>query len=171
MSERWRPIVGYEGVYEISDFGRVRRCSGGQGAIVGRVLTCKRGTAGYLHVDLSIGDQKTRFLIHRLVATAFIGPRPSDSHEVNHRDAVKTNNAATNLEWLTRQENIAHAGELGLYGGRPLPGSSNGRAKLTDFQVAEIRSLKGIVGARRLAERFGVSRSAIQFIHQGKHWK
>jgi hypothetical protein len=170
VSEQWRQVVGYEGVYEVSDAGRVRRVSGGQGSIAGRVLTAKRSTAGYRHVDLSVGDRKVRHLIHRLVAFAFIGAPPTPEHCVNHINGDKTNNVPPNLKWVSQGENISHAYRTGLNPGPVVKGVKNPRAKLTDEQVKEIRALKGIEGARVIARRFGVSRSAIQFIHQGKHW-
>lgn len=168
MTERWQPIPGYEGLYSISDLGRVRRDAGGRGAMAGRVLTPKPTSKGYRHVDLSRNDKKKRRLIHQLVAEAFLPARPSAVHFPNHIDANKANNVATNLEWLTRPENTAHARKLGLF--PSLAGERNGRAKLTRAQVGVIRSLKGAVGQRDIASRFGVARSLVQRIHQGKAW-
>jgi hypothetical protein len=86
--------------------------------------------------------------------------------------ANKMNNCATNLEWLTRRQNQKHAV---LNGRGPKPktsraGSENGNARLSPEQVGEILALKHIVGQRSLAVLCGVSKSTIQFIHQGKHW-
>lgn len=168
MTELWKPIAGWEDRYSVSDLGRVRRDVGGQGSIAGRILTTKRTSKGYRHVDLSRDDKKTRRLVHQLVAVAFLPPRPSPDHHPNHIDANKANNAATNLEWLTVAENNAHARKLGLV--PALSGERNGRAKLSAAQVAEIRELKGKAGQREIAQRFGVARSLIQRIHQGKAW-
>lgn len=166
--ERWRPVVGWVGFYSISDCGRVRRDGAGRGAVVGRILTHKRGHKGYAYIDLSRGDQKTRRLVHQLVAEAFLPPRPSHLHHPNHRDADKLNNHARNLEWTTAQENNAHARVLGLV--PALCGERNGRAKLTTEQVGEIRVLRGVIGARAIAARFGIARSLVQRIHQGRAW-
>ena len=168
--EQWLPVVGYESIYEVSDHGRVKRIAGGRGTVAGRVLTTKFSTNGYCHADLSRDDRKVRFGVHRLVAFAFLGPPPSPAHVVNHIDGDKANNRPSNLEWVTQGGNIAHGYRLGLNPGPIVSGEKNPRSKLTAQQVAEIRSLRGIVGARVLAKRYGVSRSAIQFIHQGKHW-
>lgn len=81
----------------------------------------------------------------------------------------KTNNVVENLEWLTRAQNNEHARALGLV--PALKGEDNGRAKLTSVQVEEIRSLAGTVGQRDIAKRFGVARSLVQRIHQGKAWR
>ncbi len=168
MAEEWRPIPGYEGWYEASSCGNIRRLLACRGATAGRVL--KQSLRGeYLAVSLYRNDRKRKYDVHVLVASAFHGVRQSELI-VNHRDTNKRNNRADNLEWVTPAGNVAHAISHGLHGGRPLPGEENGRAKLTQEQVAEIRRLKGVIGARPLAKRFGVSRSAIQFIHQNKHW-
>jgi hypothetical protein len=170
MREKWLPVDGYEGVYEVSNIGRVRRVCGGRGSIAGRILTCKTAPNGYQHVDLSIQDKKTRFLIHRLVATAFLG-KPDFNAEVNHKDGIKTNNRMENLEWVTRGQNISHAYRTSLRVHADVGGSKNPRAKLTEAQVKEIRELKGVIGQREIAKRYGVARTTIQWIHQGKHWK
>lgn len=169
-SETWLPVPGYEDLYSVSDYGRVQRIGAGKGATAGRIITPKRATNGYLHVDLSKGDKKTRFRIHRLIAMAFIGPPPAPDSIVNHKDGDKTNNTSRNLEWVTYSENARHAVSIGLVRWKPLPGELNGRAKLTREQVDEIKALRGVVGQRELAKCYGVARTTIQWIHQGKHW-
>ena len=172
MTEEWKNIVGYERHYKISSLGRIKRTNGGRGATIGRVLKVKQPTrhCDYRRVQLSRNDTKRTFSVHVLVAEAFHGPRPQDKC-VNHIDMNKLNNAALNLEWVTAAENVHHATKNGTRTFRPLKGSLNGRAKLTEEQVREIREHKGSTGQRVLAAQYGVSRSAIQFIHQGKHWK
>lgn len=168
IDEEWRPVVGWGEVYSVSSCGRIRRDIGGRGAIAGRILTIKRNRKGYGYVDLSRGDSKTRRLVHQLVAAAFLPPRPSAAHHPNHLDAIKLNNHARNLEWASIAENNAHARAHGLI--PALSGESNGRAKLTVEQVAQIRALRGVMGARAIANRFGVARSLVQRIHQGRAW-
>lgn len=170
MSEEWRPVHDYEGFYEVSDLGRFRRVGAGQGAVAGRLVsTGRRNAKGYVVIEFCRADQKRRLLAHQVVARAFIGEPPSPTHGVNHIDGVKTNNSATNLEWSTRAENNAHAKRIGLL--RPLKGEANGRAKLTEADVAEIRLNPGGCSQRALAKRFGVARTLIQRIQQGKAWK
>lgn len=170
MHEEWRSVVGYEGVYSVSSRGRVRRELGGRGSTSGRILTCKVAPNRYLHVDLSFRDRKRRYLIHRLVAMAFIGTPPNGDSVVNHLNGEKSDNRVANLEWCTVAENNRHAHRTGLAKSRPLRGEQNGRAILSSEQVSAIRRLKGIVGARDLALLTGVCRSAIQRIHQMKNW-
>jgi hypothetical protein len=167
MNEQWRVIDGHPG-YSVSNLGRVRRDAAGRGAVAGRILTAKVDKKGYGRVDLSLRDKKIRRLIHQLVAVAFLEPRPSPEHFPNHLDGVKLNNSAANLEWATRAENAAHASRLGLLA--RLKGERNGRARLTAEQVDEIRCLEGVVSQRQVAAKFGVSRTLVQRIHQGKAW-
>ena len=96
MEEIWKDVVGYEGLYEVSNLGRVRRD--------GKILKPTKIKNGYLYVGLhKNGIQKT-VRVHRLVASAFI-PNPQNLPCVNHKDEDKTNNAVDNLEWCTSQYN------------------------------------------------------------------
>ena len=111
IGEEWRPVLG--GAYEVSDLGRVRRAVGGKGARAGRVLTRFVASTGYYVVNVCVaGDERVAY-VHRLVAEAFLGSCPP-SLMVNHKDGVKTNPLPSNLEYVTRAENAAHAGRSGL---------------------------------------------------------
>jgi hypothetical protein len=112
--EYWRPAVGYRGYYEVSSWGRVRRIGRGKGSKPGRILRPRPLKNGRLRVHLSRDNIKHDTLIHHVVAFAFIGPRPTPKHEINHRDGDPGNNRASNLEWVTRKQNIQHAFEHGF---------------------------------------------------------
>ncbi len=120
-AERWLPVLGYEGVYEVSDQGRVKRVGKaarhgkgrGGGARIGLVLAPQKQSGGYRAVQLWREGLMKRRLVHVLVALAFLGP-PPERHEVNHIDGDKTRNGLTNLEYLTRSENNKHAYRIGL---------------------------------------------------------
>lgn len=105
--EEWRDVPGYEGLYLVSDAGRV------WGIRRGRALTPKKVAHGYKAIDLSKSGVKRRFYIHRLVAHAFLPDPGPERREVNHRDLDKANNRADNLEWATHAENQRHAYENG----------------------------------------------------------
>lgn len=153
MTERWLPVVGYEGWYEVSDQGRVRRVKAAPGAQVGYILQPARMQIGYHMVTLSKNSSKNRErkYVHDLVAAAFVGPRPK-GQQINHKDGDKARSWADNLEYVTQAENARHASRLGL-----MPrGTKNGQAKLTDDDVREMRRLRPSMPIRRLAARFGV---------------
>lgn len=113
LTENWRPIVGYEDQYQVSDQGRVRSLArhrigahGSRTRVSERIL--KPGGNRYPMVLLCKDGNRRGFSIHRLVAEAFI-PAVGDRQEVNHRDGNPTNNVASNLEWVNRSENVAHS--------------------------------------------------------------
>ena len=108
MIEEWRPVVGYEGLYEVSSYGRVRsldRYDERNCFREGRILKLYTSRVGYLRVQLSLNSKKKMYLVHRLVAEAFI-PNPDNLPEVNHLDEDKTNNRVENLEFCDRKYNI-----------------------------------------------------------------
>lgn len=106
--EEWRPIVGYEGAYEVSNLGRMRSLPrevaagqrGGTRIVPGRMLKTPLGRNGYRQVTL----RKQTFMVHTLVALTFIGPRPN-GYEICHNDGNGDNNAASNLRYDTVSAN------------------------------------------------------------------
>lgn len=104
MTEQWRDVVGYEGLYRVSNLGRV---SGK------RIRKQSIAKTRYPVVDLYKDNVRNTKLVHRLVAEAFLPPVEGKTY-VNHKDGSRDNNRASNLEWCTQQENIKHAfGVLG----------------------------------------------------------
>ncbi len=111
MKEQWK--LFHDGFYEVSNYGRVRRVARAKGARPGRVLRPRLCSQGYPRAGLYIAGKRTDAKVHRLVANAFLGPCPSGK-QVNHKDGVKTNNHAENLEYVTPSENIQHSYRNGL---------------------------------------------------------
>lgn len=101
IEEIWKDIEGYEGIYQVSNLGRVKRVT------TGRILKSYKDRGGYLRVDLCKSGKRKNHKIHRLVAQAFI-PNPDNKLQVNHIDENKTNNSVDNLEWVTAKENCNH---------------------------------------------------------------
>lgn len=170
--ELWKPIIGYESKYLVSNTGKIQSLPIHYSTHVmpAKVLTrkiCK--STGYSYQYLFDGSgQKKQFLVHRLVATAFI-PNPENKPFVNHKDFDKTNCAVTNLEWCTPKENTAHCvlhNRMNTATGLRCPNTT-----ISNSQVIEIRkrlkfSYYGVV--RDLSEEFGVSRFVISSIKSQK---
>lgn len=107
MLEEWRSIRGYEGLYQVSNLGRVKsfpRKFTHKGDVI---ILPHRSDKGYLYVTLSKNGRTKHFQVHRLVADAFIN-NPKNKSQVNHLDGNPSNNNVDNLEWATAQENIRH---------------------------------------------------------------
>jgi len=165
VKEEWRPVVGYEGVYSVSNHGRVRREAPGRGTWRGRVLRPAQDGNGYLWFALSREGKRHIVQCHQLVAQAFIGERRG--REVNHKNGVKDDNRPGNLEFATSKQNSQHAVRTGL---SPI-GERHPKTVLTNVQVVEIRALRGVKTQRQVAESFGVSRTAINNIWNGHTWR
>lgn len=102
--EVWKDIEGYEGLYQVSNLGRVKRIVG-EGCRCERIISrCTNQRLGRVYVMLSKGGKRKNVTIHRLVANAFI-PNPNNLPEVNHIDEDPSNNVVDNLEWCTRTYN------------------------------------------------------------------
>ena len=100
LNEIWKPIKGYEGLYEVSNLGRVKSIRFGKE----RILKPGTDKRGYLHVVLSKNNKQKTHKVHRLVMEAFI-PNTDNLPCVNHKDEDKTNNVDTNLEWCDAKYN------------------------------------------------------------------
>lgn len=117
--EVWKDIPGYEGLYQVSNMGRVKSLertkdnNGGKVAIPERIMRTSVDTVGYSIVCLTKDGKRKTHKIHRLVGMAFV-PNPENKQEINHKDGDKRNNCAVNLEWSTRLENMHHAYATGL---------------------------------------------------------
>ena len=111
IEEIWRPVVGYEGLYEVSNTGIVRsldRYDNRNCFRKGKVISLlKKGEYGYIQVNLCYNGKLYKKYVHRLVAQAFL-PNPDNLPEVNHKDEDKTNNSVDNLEWCDRSYNLKY---------------------------------------------------------------
>lgn len=120
QGEEWRPVVGYEGLYEVSSMGRVKAITrfsisknGVKRNLPEHLLEGRISNTGYREVALTDGkNNSTRKRIHRLVAEAFLEPDP-ERNVVDHINAVKTDNRVENLRWVTPDENVRHAIDMG----------------------------------------------------------
>lgn len=156
-TDEWRPVIGYEGAYEVSRSGLIRRIWSQFGAY--RLLRPTIDKRGYCRMKLSVHGTAQTIKVHRVVAAAFIGPCPP-GHHVNHIDGCKQNNNVGNLEYASPDENWRHAVSTGLAG----LGERHHQAKANDATVAAVRRdyVPGSVGYRVLAERYHQPQSTVR---------
>lgn len=106
--ESWKPIMGFEGLYEVSDLGRIRSLVDNHRQRRERVLKLKTDKAGYLYINLYKKKNIKTYKVHRLVALAFVEGRDLFNNQVNHINEDKSDNRAINLEWCTAKDNCNH---------------------------------------------------------------
>lgn len=167
MSEQWKPIVGYEGFYEVSDLGRIRAFfdSGNRRHNGERHLKSFLGKNGYLHVRLCPPGQKAKTkTIHSLVLSSFSRSRlPGEA--CRHLDGNKVNNCSSNLQWGTYSENESDK----ILHGTDGRGERNPSSKLSEADVISIRNSS--LSRMALSKEYGVSYDMIWRIQTWKNWK
>ena len=161
-NEEWRSVDGWGGWYEVSSLGRVRR------TLTGDLLTTYESRR-YLAVTLS-GPRKLCIKVHRLVALAFLGPRP-EGLQINHLDGDRHNNRAENLEYISRKGNVAHAVALRRCANAHDRDYFRHTCKLTKEMVKQIRSEYERGMGKRLAVRYGVSANCIRDVASRRSWQ
>ena len=126
MEEIWKDIPEYLGIYQVSNYGSIRKVGKCKKP---KLMSPKPNQKGYLRVCFAVGGKARFYRVHRLVAQAFI-PNPLNKPQINHKDGDKLNNCVSNLEWVTNQENCEHAQRNGLtnYHKRPVVLMKNGKA-------------------------------------------
>ena len=169
--ESWLPVQvkGLEDYYEVSNMGQVRSLDRTHKikTFEGKILK-QISLSGYLAVSLKLHSYKKLHYVHRLVAKAFVIGEKANL-EVNHIDGNKNNNRASNLEWVTRSENIKHAFRTGL---KFSPhGVNHFHSKFIDKDILYIRNNPDNLKARGLSKKFDVSKSCIHKIIKGKAWR
>ena len=173
-TEVWKPVASHEGRYEISSTGNAlsRYVPGGHGSLgPRRLLKPRLDQKGYLFVTLYSHGKQTHHQIHHLVADAFLAPQSPTDQVVRHLNDNKLDNRVENLARGTRSDNMDDAIRNGV--GFVGKGTANGKAKLTEDIVREIRSLYATdnFSQRELARRFGVGQMVICFVVNRTSWK
>lgn len=174
-SELWVNVPGYEGYYEVSNYGRIKgkdrrvKAPIGDGTLLLRSKPLKgyKENNGYIRVSLCKNGIRERFNVHQIVCAAFHGPKPSSKHSVAHNDGNSMNNHKDNSRWATQAENLADR----IQHGTIMRGERNHQAKLTKEDVLLIRSLaaKGI-HYKIIAKRFPVTDTYIQSVINRTWW-
>lgn len=177
--EIWADVQGYEGVYKVSTFGRIKRLETSHMAFNRWGKTMRREIRGRIHkyhldksarprIQLSKDGINKIFSVSRLVAVAFV-PNPYNLPNVCHHDDIPVNNVYLNLFWGTTQDNIDDKCKKN----RQAKGEKNGRVYLKGVQVIEIRKKynRDTYGLSRLANEYGTTATNISYIVTRKNWK
>lgn len=178
MEEIWKDIKDYAGLYQVSNFGRVKslgsivKCrNGGLRKVKGRILKHALDRDGYCIVILYKDTKPVCKKIHRLVTEAFLD-NPNNYPQVNHINCIKTDNNVSNLEWCTISENSKHAHKSGRFDNiKHLKGIESPHAVFTENEIIEIRNLKSKLKGTEIAKLYNVSVSAIYHILHNRSWK
>ena len=171
-SEEWRDVPGWEGLYRVSNLGRVitlprqyRHRSGRIVETVSKVLKGGVNSIGYVATHLRRKDRIEPVLVHRLVCEAFHGPG-LEGQEVAHSNGIRSDNRSENLRWATRKENMNDK----LAHGTAQRGEKNPKSKLNEAQVMEIRSNPEIA-LIDFAEKYSVDISCVWKARHRRTWK
>ena len=160
--EIWK---GIESVYSVSSDGRVM--SRKRGGV--RILKASADGCGYRQVCICDGCSFRKRLVHLLVADAFLPPKPTPAHQINHKNGIPSDNRADNLEWMTPSENALHS--VHVLGHPKARGAASGRAKLTETQVHEIRARRAAGELlTAIAADYGISYKNVQHIAVRRSW-
>lgn len=178
MTEIWKDVIGFEGMYQVSDLGNVKSLGGAD-----RLHVSKRGirkiiktkpkqmtpcvqNLGYTSVTFHKDGKHSVCRVHRLVAIAFI-PREDGKNDVNHKNGIKSDNRLSNLEWNTRQENIIHSYKMGLSTQHKLGDKDPRRKAVMQYDLLG-NLIKEFSGRHEAARQTGLIQSGISACALGK---
>lgn len=154
LGEIWKDVVGYEGLYMVSNLGRVRSMLG---RFRGNGILKQTLSGGYPTVSLYKNKKRKNGFVYQLVAGAFL--KNKSGSEIAHLDGDKLNNNLTNLRYVSHLENIRH---------KLIHGTQS--RKLTTKQVKDIKLNKLKLKIRELASKYNVSMRTIQSVRSGQYW-
>lgn len=177
MTEIWKDIKDCGGIFQISNAGRVKRLERTifrkvHGVMTRTILKAafKKvfiGTNGYPCVSVCIDQVRVQYVIHRLIAIAFI-PNPENKREVNHKNGIKTDFSISNLEWCTQSENTKHAFAMGLMN---VKGEKHMHAKLDNNAVYDIReNCNETTSMQYFAKKYNVNVNTVRDVVKGRTW-
>jgi hypothetical protein len=158
-----RPIPGYDGLYSVTEDGRVYSHR------AGRFIGGYPAKGGYINAVLTLKYKRWCIGVHHLVALAYLGDH-RDGFEVNHKNGDPSDNRLANLEWVTHRENCSIAKALHLMRTRQR-GERNGAAKFSQAQVEEVRRLRAVgMTQQSIANSTGISQPHVSRILRGENW-
>lgn len=171
LLEQWRPVVGFEQYYAVSNLGNVKRIKASTGTRVGKLIKPWSDKDHRPTVTLSVRCQTVKRLVSRLVCTAWHGLAPTKQHQAAHWDGDSSNNREDNLRWATQAENEQDKRRHGRWNHSSI-GSKHKDAKLHEIDIPIIKNLrKNGWSGPKLAKHFKVDNKTIYAVLNGKAWK
>ena len=158
--EMFKEIQGFNGVYQVSNYGNIRSFS--KYCKNGKILKLEKTSRGYLRISL----KRKHYSVYRLVAFHFL-PTPSEGLVVNHKDGCKENNSVSNLEWVTQKENVLHSFKNGT--SKVFKGTHNACSKKIIKKDMNDKTIEIIKGLREYCKVNNLDRSCIQRVLNGKY--
>ena len=166
LLEYWKPVVGWEDFYQVSNTGRIISIRNSINTWFGREMKgVPNQKSGRPYVTLWDGKRRVSAKVHNVVSAAFHGPRPT-GYDVNHKNGCVRKNWVSNLEYITPEENRAHA----LANGLCPRGERNGASKLREADIVAIRALRTKETYASIAKRYNVAMVTIGLIMRRKVW-
>ena len=166
MEEVWKDVVGFEGIYQVSNLGKVKSLKFGKE----KYLSITKSSIGYLNTKLQLNKKNKSFLVHRLVAETFI-KNEFNKPCVNHINGIKTDNRIENLDWCTHKENTEHS----LKNDLRKTGCNHKQSKLSLKDIEYIRKNYKYrdeeFSGKKLSEKFNVSHTCISQIIKNKTYR
>lgn len=159
--EIWKDVPNYEGLYQVSNLGNVKSLARKNKNRVNRekIMKLKLNNSGYYQVWLCKNNKSKGFFVHRLIALTFV-PNLNNFPEVNHIDAVKTNNKVSNLEWCTHMDNMKHANNLGLISIKEMTEAKRKYTQVDLNMVLELNKLNK--SHKEISKETGIHKSTVK---------
>jgi len=173
MIEIWKDAFGLNGIYAVSNLGRIKRTGKSRGAQTNHILAPQNGGCNGKYLKVNLGRKWGKEYIHRMVAFAFIGEPPTKKYEVNHKNGNTKDNRAINLEWVTRSENNYHS--YRKLGRKAIvkQGEEQWHSRLKKEDILNIRRLwsTGEYTQKEIGEKYNLLQGSVSNIVRLKSWK
>ena len=163
--EIWKPVAGYEGLYEVSNLGVVRTLHPRENCCTLKPYITPNG---YEQVCLYSGNSRKKMYVHRIVATAFVD-NPDNKPQVNHIDENKRNNSAVNLEWITIAQNLRHGSRMNRQK-RTLIKNGKTNKKVDCYSISG-EFIQTFNSCKEASKATGANASTITQCCKGAHWR